>query len=272
MCLISLAWQLHPDYPLVLLANRDEFYDRPTAHLQYWEDHPQLLAGRDLQQGGTWLGLSRQGRLAAVTNFRNGQREQDKRSRGDLTRSFLCSALPAEDWIQRHQAEFDQYGGFNLLLGDSQGLWYCSNRTPGYRKLEPGIYGMSNALLDTPWPKLQQLKQRLGEAIAHGALEEDQLLQMMRNEQTFADQLLPDTGISLPWERSLSACFIRLENYGTRASSLVTQSSSGQVRFIEQRFDASGSAGRSAIELQGFTLGSDTLCDQSNLSPALLGG
>ena len=266
MCLISFAWHIHPEYPLILLANRDEFYQRPTAALATWQDQPDIIAGRDLQQGGTWLGLSHKGRLAVVTNFRNGQREQNKRSRGELTRDFLSSDLSAEEWITRHQAEFSQYGGFNLILGDSRGLWYCSNQLAERRELEPGVYGLSNALLDSPWPKLQQVKQQLQTATESNRLDDDQLLQIMKSEHTFPDHLLPDTGISTEWERSLSACFIQLENYGTRATSLITQSYSGQVRFIEQRFDASGSAGRSEIKLQDFSLG--TGCDRKDLSPA----
>jgi len=267
MCLISFAWQQDPHYPLILIANRDEFYDRPTAPMARWQDQPDIIAGRDLQQGGTWLGVSRHGRLAAITNYRSGQRETDKLSRGALTRDYLASELSAEAWICQQLPKLHLYGGFNLILGDSEGLWYCSNRQPGYKKLEAGIYGLSNALLDTPWPKLSRLKQQLGMALQQQDLNEENLLQALAEPQQYPDQLLPDTGISMEWERSLSACFIRLEAYGTRASSLISLDNQGRLRFTERSFDYAGVTGQQTLELSGFTLG-ESCAPAKALSPA----
>lgn len=171
MCLILLAWQQHPDWPLVVAANRDEFHARPSTAAAPWPDAPQIIAGRDLQAGGTWLGAHRNGRFAAVTNFRQAEPRPGANSRGDLTRGFLQQTppLPAADYL--HQIDDEAYAGYNLLLADRDtGLWYRSNcRQPGapaVEQLSPGVHGVSNHLLNTPWPKLSLARSRLADCIS----------------------------------------------------------------------------------------------------------
>ncbi|WP_286240403.1 NRDE family protein [Neptuniibacter halophilus] len=252
MCLISFAYQCHPQYSLILLANRDEFYQRPTQPMHYWEDLPGILAGRDLEMGGTWLGVNRNGAFSAVTNFRDGRRGAvNRRSRGELTRNYLSSGLSATDYLDRIEAEQFSYGDFNLLLGDSNGLYYLSNRSKqSWQHLSPGVYGMSNALLDTPWPKLQQVKQELQAQLQYPEPAMEQLLNIMTNPRTAADADLPDTGISLEWERMLSSAFIHAENYGTRAITLLLQKPCGETRIVEHNFAGEGATERYEYRLQ----------------------
>ncbi len=247
MCLILFAYQVHPEYRLVVAANRDEFYRRPTASAGFWSDCSRVLAGRDLEQQGTWLGVSRQGRFAAVTNVRNGfaTRDPEHRSRGDLTRNYLCSDISPEDYLCRLTASHTEYPGYNLLAGDRQSLWYCTNQTDGsglpvHKKLVPGIYGLSNGYLDSPWPKLQRGKEQLRQALDHPIPDHQRLLTLLSDNFSPEDEALPDTGVSLEWERKLAPCFIRTEDYGTRASTLVLERYDGTLEFIEQNFDAGG--------------------------------
>jgi len=156
MCLILFAWQVHSDYPLILAGNRDEFYSRPTAPADFWDDHPQILAGRDLEHGGTWLGIHRSGRLAAVTNYRDGRAaRRGTRSRGELVSGFLTSDLAPEEYLQEVHRQHTAYDGFNLLIGTSDGLFSYSNRSEQLAEVEPGVHGLSNHLLDSPWPKVE---------------------------------------------------------------------------------------------------------------------
>lgn len=244
MCLITFAYRVHPRYPLILIANRDEFYRRPTRDAAPWPEAPELIAGQDLEQGGTWLGLHLRGRLAAVTNFRDGRSPAEPlRSRGHLTRDFLLDRRPASDWAARYAADSRAYGGFNLLLGDTAGLHYLSNRGAGPTRLEPGIYGLSNALLDTPWPKLLRARQSLAEALHEERLEVRHLADLLADRSRPADAQLPDTGIGLERERALSSCFIALTEYGTRATTVILQDDRGQTRFYEQSFGPQGAEG-----------------------------
>ncbi|MFC6670885.1 NRDE family protein [Marinobacterium aestuariivivens] len=244
MCLITFAYRTHPHYNLVLVANRDEFYRRPTQPLAPWPEHPGLLAGRDLELGGTWLGLHRDGRLSAVTNYRDGRhRETGLRSRGHLTRDFLLNGDTAEAQSRQLEREGPAFGGFNLLLGDTRGLYYLSNRGHGPEQLRPGLYGLSNALLDTPWPKLQQARRALADALHIPGLEARALAELLADRNLAADPDLPETGIGLERERALSSCFIQLPEYGTRATSVILQDYDGNTRFFEQSFNANGPTG-----------------------------
>jgi len=245
MCLIALAYRRHPVYNLILVANRDEFYRRPTADLAPWHDQPALLAGRDLDQGGTWLGLHRDGRLAAVTNYRDGRHlANDLRSRGHLTRDFLLQTTgSARAHCRQLARDGAAYGGFNLLLGDTEGLWYLSNRGHVPEQLAPGVYGLSNALLDTPWPKLVQARQALADLLRLPRLEAGCLAELLADSSRPTDVELPDTGIGLERERALSSCFIRLPEYGTRATSVILQDYDGNTRFFEKSFDVRGPTG-----------------------------
>ncbi len=259
MCLILFAYRAHPDYPLILAANRDEFYARPSRHAHYWEDSPQILAGRDLLQGGTWLGLTQGGRFAAVTNVRNGiaTTNPQLRSRGQLTRDYLSSDIEPAEFITRLCQEQQHYPGFNLLLGDGDSLYYHSN-ADGHlqcqpQPLPPGIYGLSNGRLNSPWPKLQRGKEALAQTLLHARPPTAALFALLRDRWQADDQSLPDTGVSLEWERKLAPCFIHTEDYGTRTSTLVMQHRQGGLELHEQNFDAQGPTLLQRFELQSAT-------------------
>jgi uncharacterized protein with NRDE domain len=238
MCLIALALDAHPSYRLVMAANRDEFYARPTASAGWWADAPDVLAGRDLREGGTWMGVTRGGRVAAVTNYRDPGFAQlaGAPSRGALVADFLRGSADAESYAHDLAGRAARYNGFNLLVGDEDGLFYLSNRTPGVRRLQPGVYGLSNALLDTPWPKVVRAKAAMGDALA--AAEGDgwdaPLWDALADRVIAADDSLPDTGVGAERERQLSAPFIRTDAYGTRVSTILTLTRDGDVRFVER--------------------------------------
>ena len=244
MCLIVVGWRVHPDYPLVVAANRDEFYVRPTAIAARWPDAPQIIGGVDLEAGGTWLGITESGRFAAVTNVREPNMAKAASSRGALTRDFLLADLPAGDYAA--QIEGSHYAGFNLLLSDGESLLYCSNRDGKPRTLPPGIYGLSNHLLDSPWPKLVQARQRFTAAIQH-LPEEAAFFELLADQTIVEDDKLPQTGVPLEWERLLSAVFVKSENYGTRASTLFWQGSDGTLKLHEQSFGPNGQALQSSV-------------------------
>jgi uncharacterized protein with NRDE domain len=237
MCLIVIGWRVHPDYPLVVAANRDEFYARPTADAARWPDAPQVIGGIDLEAGGTWLGIAESGRFAAITNVREPGMTKGARSRGTLTREFLLATEPAERFAQNVDGSL--YSGFNLLLCDGYSLIYCSNREAEPRVLPPGIYGLSNHLLDSPWPKLLQARQAFGQALRHMPAEQA-FFELLADQSIVADENLPQTGVPLEWERLLSAVFVQSESYGTRASTLVWQRSDGAIKLHEQTFGPNG--------------------------------
>jgi uncharacterized protein with NRDE domain len=237
MCLILVGWQLHPAYPLVVAANRDEFHARPTAAAAFWQDAPGVFGGRDLEAGGTWLGASRDGRFAAVTNVREPGAAPGKRSRGELTAAFLAGRQSAAAYAEA--LEPGDYAGFNLLLADAETLVYVSNRDTAQRTLPPGIYGLSNHRLDTPWPKL--LKARENFSLALGGLpDEAAFFELLADRSVEADEDLPNTGVPLAWERLLSAVFVHSADYGTRASTLLLRDRAGQVVLHEKSFAADG--------------------------------
>lgn len=233
MCLIVVGWRVHPDYPLVVAANRDEFYARPTAPLGRWPDFPKIIGGRDLEAGGTWLGISESGRFAAITNVREPGMAQGTQSRGALTRGFLTAHTSAGEFAA--QIDGTQYSGFNLLLGDGQTLVYCSNRDGEPRQLPPGIYGLSNHLLDSPWPKLLAARERFAAALPR-LPDESAFFELLADQSIVADENLPSTGVPIEWERLLSAIFVKSENYGTRASTLVWQDADGKITVHENTF------------------------------------
>jgi len=241
MCLLALAWKQHPRLRLLAAANRDEFHERPTRAAQFWPDQPELLAGQDKKAGGSWLGLSRQGRFAAVTNVREPGAETGHLSRGHLVRDFLLGRQPAMDFLQQLRPQASQYAGFNLLLCDGQSLAYFSNRNGSVpRLLEPGIYALSNHQLDTPWPKLLRLKQQFAQQLEQGQLDDATLFQLLRDEQAANPEDLPDTGLAKDWEHRLSAPFVITPDYGTRCSTLLSLWEDGSLRFRERRFDPAG--------------------------------
>jgi len=235
MCLIVFAWKLLPTCPLIMAANRDEFFNRPAKAADWWEDYPDVYAGRDLQEGGTWLGINRQGRFAALTNIRNGQpRRADLRSRGELVAGYLDSEQSAEDYLAKVQQTADQYNGFNLLIGDGEHVFWFSNENGSKAlKLQPGIYGLSNGSLDTPWPKVVRAKAQFSSLLCQGA-PDDAYFDMLSDTTHAADNRLPDTGVSLEWERLLSPICIESPDYGTRASTLLKVHGAGSAELHER--------------------------------------
>jgi len=239
MCLILIAHRLTEQTPLLVLANRDEFYDRPAAGIAPWDQCRELIAGRDLASGGSWFG-ARGLRWASVTNVREGMKHSHShRSRGWLVRDYLLSKDSPQDFLSKIADQIDTYAGFNLLAGNSEELWYCSNRGPVAQRLEPGVYGLSNHLLDTPWPKVKRGKDALRELMSHPQFDLDMAFAILADTTQAADADLPDTGVPLEWERSLSAAFINTRNYGTRCSTLLKRTGGGNHLLVERRFSGS---------------------------------
>lgn len=237
MCSIFLAYHAHPRYRLVVAANRDEFFDRPTAPAQFWDDMPNVLAGRDLRGGGTWLGLGSGQRFAAVTNFRDPAAPTGSRSRGQLVLDFVAGNMSPAEYLSRVEAEGSQYSGFNLFASDAGELWYFSNRGDSPRRLQPGIYGLSNHLLDTPWPKVLRGRERLSDIVAEkSSVSPETLFDLLADDGQAADLELPDTGIGIERERVLSSIFIRTPGYGTRSATALLIGTDGSVSFTERTF------------------------------------
>lgn len=241
MCLALFSFQSHPDYHLVLAANRDEFFERPTAPADFWESDPDLLAGRDLRGGGTWLGVTRQGRIAFITNYREQPgHNPDAPSRGNLVTDYLRGNERPREYLGRIARSAEQYNGFNLLTGDLTGLFYYSNRDGHVRSLSPGIYGLSNHLLNTPWPKVERGIRILEERLEGRVLDPEKLLDALKDTVIAADGQLPDTGFGLEWERVLSPMFIHTPTYGTRSSTVVLIDRQHHVIFTERTYDSHG--------------------------------
>lgn len=253
MCLILFAIEQHPDYPFVVIANRDEFYARPTRSAHWWEDNPSIFAGRDLQAGGTWMGVDRQGRFAAVTNVREpGMKLDAPRSRGELPSGFLGAELSAEEYIEQLADNREEYAGYNLLLADDSGYWFSSNRSDARGKIEAGIYGVSNGYFDEPWPKLATGRQALATSLQQ-SVNVDDLLAILLDRNRAADDMLPKTGVSHEFERLLSSRFIHSTEYGTRASSVLLFGADHRICFTEQNFDHDGEIGGPSREIIAFS-------------------
>jgi uncharacterized protein with NRDE domain len=239
MCLILVAWHAHPDYPLVIAANRDEYHARAAAPASWWPEPP-ILAGRDLSAGGTWLGVTRDGRFAALTNYRDPSRlHADRPSRGTIVPQTLRDALPAAQQLQQLLRDGAAYNGFNLIFSDGEQLAAYESVAGSGRCLEAGVYGLSNHLLDTPWPKVAAAKAALGSALTR-LPDEAPLLALLRDARQADDSQLPRTGVSVEWERLLSSAFIRAADYGTRCSTLITLHREGEVRLTEWTWDKAG--------------------------------
>lgn len=235
MCLILFSYNNHPQYRLVLAANRDEYYDRPAAPMQFWEDHPNVLGGRDLKSMGTWMGITRSGRIAAITNYRDPATiNPTAPSRGDLISQFLIGDASPAAYLGTIQRDAQKYNGFNLLVGDTRDLAYYSNRGNNVIHLESNIFGLSNRHLDTPWPKVTHGKKLLNRILNQGKeIPPQPLLDLLQSQETAPDHQLPDTGIGKTWEKTLSPIFIASPNYGTRCSTIVTIDQSNHVRISE---------------------------------------
>jgi uncharacterized protein with NRDE domain len=244
MCLIAFAWNAHPDYRLVVGANRDEWHDRPTAPAAWWDYHPQILAGRDLKAGGTWLGISRNGRFAALTNFRDpSDRKSDALSRGQLVSDFLRGTASVRDYLREVQVMAPLYQGFNLLVGDGDALQYFSSRGGKILDVPAGVHALSNHTLNEPWPKVEKAKSALDAAL-RAQMPEDALqmaiYDFLSDAAMAPDTALPDTGVGREWERVLSPALIVTEKYGTRCSTVLTIGSRGEVTFEERSRDQTG--------------------------------
>jgi uncharacterized protein with NRDE domain len=251
MCLLVVAWQAHPRYALVVAANRDEFHERPTAPMSKWPPPNDILAGRDLRANGTWLALDRQRRFGVVTNFRDLQRPQPQApSRGGLIPRYLSGGASPAAFFGALEADAPAYAGFNLLLADRDSLWYGCNRSDGTpaesrfaRPLPPGVYGLSNQFLDTPWPKLRRVRQEFEAWLARATGSTEELFAMLEDRTVVqTDEELPRTGLPREWERILSAPFVLHPDYGTRSSTVFLLEHSGAFVLIERRFDREGTA------------------------------
>jgi uncharacterized protein with NRDE domain len=239
MCLIALSLGQHPDFPLILAANRDEFHARPTKEAHWWPDNPDIVGGRDLQAGGTWLALHRSGRFATVTNFRDAQAPKaGHRSRGRLVTGFLEGDFTPAGYLDT--IDGDRYAGFNLIVGTMDDVAYLSNREEGSRQLEPGNYGLSNALLDGPWHKVERSKKRLASMLASGAVNETSLMRLM-DDRTRAPVADVEKGRhDFDTAHAITAPFIVMPGYGTRCTTVVLVDRDGNWRFTERRFDPAG--------------------------------
>jgi len=235
MCLIVFAHNANERHRLIVAANRDEVVDRPTAPMAFWPDHPTVLAGRDLKSNGTWMGMERSGRFAAVTNIRrpNLVRPQAA-SRGRLVSDFLTDRIAPMAYLTQIASTADKYNGFNLLVADSTTMGYLNSESAVPELLPPGIYGLSNERLDTPWPKVVRARTQLASLITAPALSAADLLPLLADRYRPPDEELPDTGVGLERERMLSPVFITGRHYGTRSSTALTWGRDGQV-LVEER-------------------------------------
>ena len=250
MCLIAFAWKVHADYPLIVAANRDEWHDRPAAPAAWWSDHPNILAGRDLKAGGTWLGVTRNGRFAALTNFRDpSDRKTDAPSRGQLVSDYLIGTMSAREYLLELREHAGKYQGFNLLAGDMNSLHYFSSRIGEIIKVPPGVHALSNHSLNEPWPKVEKTKSALGAAL-QGKMpwkaRQVAIYAMLSDTTPAPDEALPDTGVGLEWERVLSSAMIVGEKYGTRCSTVMGIWANSEIHFAEHSRDASGIVSQTA--------------------------
>jgi len=244
MCLILFATRAHPDYPLIVAANRDEAYARPAASAAFWSDQPEVFGGRDLEHGGTWLGIALSGRFAAITNYRQRPRAPvAPRSRGEITRNFLCGSGETPEYLESIARHQNDYRGYSLIAGTLDQLYFYSNRAESVQPVSSGVHGLSNHLLDEPWPKVQRGIELLSELLtADEQTLTRKLFESLADRTPAPDPLLPDTGLGLERERASSAAFIPGASYGTRASTVILVSAGGDVLFCERTFGAHGVA------------------------------
>jgi uncharacterized protein with NRDE domain len=237
MCLIVFAYKSHPKYKFIFAANRDEFYNRPSEQADYWKDNSELLAGKDLQAGGTWMGITKQGRFAAVTNYRDLKNiKENAPSRGMLTLDFLNDNISAKKYYKNIKPSLQDYNGFNLILGSVDELFYFSTKTHGIKKLDPGIYGLSNATLNTDWPKVKKSRDVLSVLLKNDEIHPWELLSILNDTRKAKEEDLPDTGIGMEWEKILSSIFIQSPKYGTRCSTAVVVDIDNNFRLAEKTF------------------------------------
>lgn len=238
MCLIFLSLNNHPNYKVIVAGNRDEFYQRKTAPAQFWEDHPTLLAGRDLEAGGTWMGISKQGKISMVTNYRDLKNLKSVApSRGHLVSDFLLNGVKPDEYLNSIVPRGDEFNGFNLIVGNADELYYYSNYTGTVEKIPEGLHGLSNHLLNTAWPKVERGKQKLQPILKSNTIDPAKLFEVLYDDQIASDDQLPDTGVGLERERSLSSMFIKSPGYGSRCSTVILIDRNNKVSFSERVYN-----------------------------------
>lgn len=238
MCLIFFSIQKHPRYKMIVAANRDEFYDRPTEAAHFWKDAPYLLAGRDVAACGSWMGMTRSGKIAMLTNYRDPINiKSSAPSRGALVSDFLVEEVSPEAYLARVEKQGADFNGFNLLVGNVDALWYYSNYRHGIDRLAPGFYGLSNHLLETPWPKVVRGKEKFQPLLQQHEIDPEAIFALLRDEQRAPRAELPHTGLPEDREEALSSMFIKTENYGSRCSTVVLVDYANEVQFIERVYD-----------------------------------
>lgn len=245
MCLINFQFKSHPQYKLIMAANRDEFFERPTEKAHFWQDEPYLLAGRDLKGMGTWLGITKQGRLAAVTNIHHPDEElAGKKSRGDLIKNYLASDVAPEDFLSQLKHEQHEYAGFNLMVGSPDRLVYFNNVEGKIENIHAGTHGLSNHFLNTPWPKVVTGKRLLQDYVqSEETVDPDRLLDILAHSEEAKEEELPRTGAHLELEKKLSPIFINTSHYGTRSSTIVLVDKNNHVTFVERTYKQGKSIG-----------------------------
>ncbi len=238
MCLINFHYNNHPTYKLIVAANRDEFYERPTAPAEFWTDQPDILGGRDLLRMGTWLGVTKLGRFAALTNYRDpGEVSVGKQSRGDIVTKFLAENVSSEVFLETLKERKDDYAGFNILVGDADSLFYFSNKQAEIMEVSAGTHGLSNQFLNSAWPKVVKGRTKLRDYVmGHAIIDTDALFDIISDTDVAPDPLLPNTGVGLDLERQLSPLFIKTPNYGTRSSTVLLVGHDQSIAFVERTF------------------------------------
>ncbi len=235
MCLLLVSYKTHPKYKMIIAANRDEFYNRPASSADFWSDEPAILAGRDLKAGGTWLGITRKGRFAAITNYRDPKSmKTNAPSRGELVINFLTGNNSLSEFSKELLSSSDLYNGYNLLYADKESIRYFSNQTKKQLVLSPGIYGLSNHLLDTPWPKVEKSKKSFKNILNKEFISTENLFDILSDSSIPSDELLPDTGLGLEIERAVSPIFVKTPQYGTRSSTAILIDYDDNVIFTEK--------------------------------------
>lgn len=239
MCLINFQFQEHPNYKLIVAANRDEFYKRPTALASFWEDKPNILAGRDLLQLGTWLGITKQGRFAALTNYRDpAHMTNDKKSRGEIITNYLIDDMLPTDYLEYLNTKKTKYNGFNLIIGDANQLFYYNNIEGTIFEIPRGTHSLSNHFLNTPWPKVTRGTNMLNDYVMKNEkVNPDKLFEILSNAELADDVSLPNTGVGIDLERQLSPLFIKTNEYGTRCSTVIMIDNENNVTFVERTFE-----------------------------------
>jgi uncharacterized protein with NRDE domain len=238
MCLIFLSINNHPTYKLIVAANRDEFYERKTMPAHFWEDSPHILGGRDMEASGTWMAMSKQGKISMVTNYRDPHNINPMApSRGKLVSDYLLNGDKPSEYLNQVEKKGKAYNGFNLVVGSPDELYYFSNYKEGVERIPNGLHGLSNHLLDTPWPKIERGAVKMQEILTSTEINPTELFEIMYDSQVAPDERLPQTGVGLERERMLSSMFIKSPNYGTRCSTVVMVDHGNNVFFSERVYD-----------------------------------